>query len=207
MELASLGIPIVLTILVSLILYFIIGGKGHWLLKLTIIIWSSWVGFIVWNALDSYGGYPTQSPLPEKFLINWVIIEEENNQTGNPGAIYLWISSLTKEKKGILDYESIEPRTHRIPYSRETHKLMDEIIKRLTKGEIVIGNKQGGKESKKGSGNGKGNSKGTGRGNSMGDMNDSTGKNGVEGKGFGSFSISDQGYNLGPIPPPVYPEK
>lgn len=203
MDVASLGIPIVITVLVSLLLYFIIGGKGHFVLKLATIGLSTWVGFIIWNALDSYGGYPTQAPLPEKFLINWVIIQEENKQTGNPGAIFLWISALTTEKRGILDYESTEPRTHKIPYTRKAHETMEGIIKRLMNGETVIGTKKGGKGSKKGQETGKGNGKGGGKS----DGNESTLMNKGEGKGFGSFSISDQGYDLGPIPPSVYPEK
>ena len=200
MNISLLTIPIILTLLITVLLYFIIGGRGHFLLKTLIVGLSIWIGYIVWGILDSIQGYPTESLLPNKFLIHFVIIHEENKQTGHPGAIFLWISALTTEKKGILDYESTEPRTHRIPYTRKAHETMEDIIKRLMNGETVIG-------TKKGQGTGKGNGKGAGRGDGSGDGQEETGKAGKEGRRFGSFSISDRGYDLGPIPKAVYPEK
>lgn len=208
MELSSLAIPVVITALISLLLYFIIGGKGHWSLKVLTIGFSTWIGFIVWNSIDSYKGFATEQSMPDKFLIHWVIVHEENKQTGNPGTIFLWVTPLVKPVSGILDYESNEPRTYKVPYDRKLHELMEDIIKRLKNGEIVVGTKKGKKGSKKGQGNGKGNGNGAGRGDGSGDGDESTGKNGQEGsKGFGSFSLSEDGYDLGPIAPAIHPEK
>ncbi len=123
-------IPIVFVFLASAMAWIIIGVKGHWCLKLTMMILSVLLAVQIWSAANSYLGYSKPSTMEEmkgvRASILWTWVAE-------PDYIYLWL---------IVGKE--EPRVYRFPYSRPLHKntveAMDQILQ--DKGEpveVVIG--------------------------------------------------------------------
>ncbi len=143
MDAGTLPIAIGFIILSALTCWFVISAKGHWALKLALVLSVPAFGLVVWRAVGSYRGYPTPDPLPEKALLIGASVREPDPRKGEKGAIHVWVISLTEKSGGLrspLDYDHTpgEPRGHKLPYSREMHEMINEARKRQAKGEPVI---------------------------------------------------------------------
>ena len=188
-------IPLAFFTLTALVLWFIIGAKGHWALKAFIILLTLHISLSVGMSIPNFSGWPSDDPLPAKFLVHWIIIKEPDKTGGDKGNIYIWATNLSgeQEKKvegwkqyllsfGVQDFT--EPRSYRTPYTRAGHERGEGALTKIKNGEPVMGQNNGkggkGKGGKgKGDGKGKGKGKGSGKGSKGG------------GKGGGSFSNSD----------------
>jgi hypothetical protein len=147
---------------------------------------------VVFFALESYKGWPTNDKPPEDFFILSVVIQEPVGGDFD-GSIYMW----TKEAGEVDDsFEFFykgdinSPRSFSTPYTKEKHKLFQSIKERLMRGESVRGSSL-----KKGKGGEKGKKGGKGEGR--------------EGRGgMGSFSFSKE-YDIEfhNLPPGAPPEK
>jgi|7_EtaG_2_1085326.scaffolds.fasta_scaffold00081_29 hypothetical protein len=195
-------IPLVFFVLFVLTLWFVIGSRGHWALKAVVIAATLHLCVSVGISLGSFAGWPSSDRLPDKFLIHWVVIKEPSKKTKEPGAIYVWLTSMTDPKRDTSSSEwrrffitlspdgNGQPRSHILPYSKGKHKEADDIIQLLKDGKAVVGER--GKGGKRGDGEGDG---GKGGGDS---------KNGEN--GGGSFSRSD-GITFHELPPTRLPKK
>jgi hypothetical protein len=142
-------------ILAIIFLWFIIGAKGHWFLKLTLISIATFFCFVMWNSTDKLLGLPTQRELPDKYLIHWIVVKQPTSLEKNP-SIYIWAKDLTKkedkEKEKTessvsftnsisLVYDTNDPKTYKLPYSKGAHEQARSILKELKAGQKVIGQK------------------------------------------------------------------
>ena len=123
-------IAIAFVLVSGLLLWFVIGSRGPWWLKLPAILATCLFTFAVWDALDSFSGWPTAETPPTRALLLGSSVDE-------PRAIYLWL--MTPPARGLLDYRSreTEPRAYRVPYSRQLHEQVDRAAKLASKGEPV----------------------------------------------------------------------
>ena len=203
-----MAIPLAFLSLTCLILWFVIGSKGHWALKAVVIAATLYLCVSIGTSLPDFAGWPSTAPLPDKFLVHWTVVKEPDKQTKKEGAIYIWETNLSADaqaqedgwKKFLISFvvvDTLEPRVHKIPYTIEDHKTADGVNGRIKDGEIVIGHNNGGKggDGKKGDGKGKGKK---GKGSQEG--------SGKEGNGGGSFSLS-RDVNFQSLPEPVLPDK
>lgn len=200
-----MAIPIAFLSLTCLILWFVIGSRGHWALKATVIAATLHLCVSLGVSLPDFAGWPSAAPLPPKFLVHWMVVREPDKKTKEKGAIYVWATNLSsKVRKEDSDWKQFlisfavvdtsQPRVHKTPYSLEDHKTADGVNKRIRNGETVIGIGSGEEgEGEEGDGKGK---KGKGSG----------GKKGKKGNGDGNFSIS-QDVNFQTLPPTILPEK
>lgn len=78
-------------------------------------------------------GWPSPTPLPEKFLLHASVIEEPDTEQGTPGQIFIWASNL----KGSLP--SGEPRAYITPYGEEAHSALEDALRNQRNGNIQIG--------------------------------------------------------------------
>jgi hypothetical protein len=146
-------------VIAFLSLWFIIGSKGNWLVKASIILASMYFCLAVGFSVKDYMGWPTGDPLPKKFLVHWIIIEEPNIQPENKGSIYMWVKPIENHKE---KYEALEdylisfydgksqPRAYRLEYSRELHKQAQEAIANLMQGKQLGGTNGGEGDGKRG---------------------------------------------------------
>lgn len=175
MELNAFGIVIAFIIMVAVMLWFIIGGRGYWFVKLLAAGFMLYFSLSMWASLSSLLGWPCNQNLPEKFLVHWVVVLEESKIADTKGAIYLMASELNdnylpKQYKNssskLLSFvpkkDVGEPRLYKMPYSKEAHKQMTGILQKLKAGQPVVG--ESGKGGEKGEGEGKGKGKGKGKG-------------------------------------------
>ena len=201
-------IPLVFFSLTALVLWFIIGARGHWALKALIILLTLHISLSVGMSIPNFAGWPSDDPLPKKFLVHWIIIKEPDKITKHKGNIYIWATNLSgeQEKKiegwqqyllsfGVQDFT--EPRAYRTPYSRKGHERGDDALSKIRNGEQVMGQNNG-KNQGKGKGKGKGDGEGKGEGEG--------GKGKGGGKGGGSFSNSDD-ISFHDLPDTILPEK
>jgi hypothetical protein len=100
-------IAIAYTVLVAVVLWFVIGSRGNWHLKLPIILAVPALAIGTYFALAYRTGWPTTDTPPKHGLFVSGVIDE-------PHAIYLWLATGSK------------PRAYRLPYSRQLHKQVDE---------------------------------------------------------------------------------
>ncbi len=154
-----MGLTISFIILSTLILWQIIGSKGHWAIKAFIMFLSLYLLLSVDASIDRFGGWPTKDPLPDKFQVHWFIVEEPNVVDGFDGKIYIWVTDIGNEsdisewKKFLLIFEDNhdgEPRVYEVPYSIDVHERLDLSLNILKGGGVVLGGKanvkQGGSE-------------------------------------------------------------
>jgi len=194
-----MSIPFAFFLLSSLLLWLIIGIKGHWFVKALVISFVLYFCISIDFSLENLLGWPSDQSLPDKFQVHWIEIREPNKKTKTQGSIYIWATNSSKFYKedgwdgwrnifmSFQSYDPREPRAYRLFYSKEDHKKAQRAIE-LIKG----GNKVGG-------GNGKGKGKGKGKGG-KGD--------GDGGKKNGGGSLSrNGGVYFEKLPPPRLPDK
>lgn len=111
-------IAIAFALLGGLLLWFVVGSSGAWWLKLAAIVVTTGFTFVVWNALDSFTGWPTDETPPARAVLVSSSVDE-------PHAIYVWV--IGYDGGGALGYHprGAEPRGYRLPYSRALHSEID----------------------------------------------------------------------------------
>ena len=87
-------IPLVFFSLFILVLWFIIGAKGHWALKAIVIAMTLHFCISIGLSLEGFAGWPSADGLPDKFMVHWIVVEEPDKRTKTGGAIYVWATEL-----------------------------------------------------------------------------------------------------------------
>jgi len=145
----------------GLILWFVIGTKGYWPLKMVLITMTLCFSLLLSRTMEDVRGWPTDDELPNKFRVHWLVIKEPNKADHNEkGGIYLWVTDLAGDGK--------QPRAYRSEYSREKHEDAQKALKMIMEGKSVMGRRGG-----KGDGKGKGKGEGQGNGNGGGSLSNS----------------------------------
>ena len=122
MEEGIIGLAASFLLLVALILWLIILSKGKfWVIKSIVITIATLFSIVVLLSLKDFIGWPSKSTLPQEFQLHWAIIDEPDKIKNTEGAIYMWVTELDKENKGL-------PRAYKINYTRKNH---EEIMKGL----------------------------------------------------------------------------
>lgn len=188
MELQAIGIPIAFVLLATILLWLLIGAKGHWSLKMVFVAVTLYFSIAMWSSTGDLVGWASSKELPKKFLVHWMIVKE-GMKDKKDSAIFIWATELNKEFKPkeedvnpyfisfVAKKLAAEPRSYRIDYSREMHEQAMNILRKIRQGKRIVGENTGGGFgiAKKG-GEGKGKGKG--------------GEKGKKGKGGGEFNFS-----------------
>lgn len=102
-------------------------------LKLALCIATGCFMIVHFNVLRDMLGWPTQSPLPHRFLLLAAEINEPDKETGANGSIYLWATE-------IIDREPVgEPRAYELPYNQPLHEKLNVAKNGQRKGIPQIG--------------------------------------------------------------------
>lgn len=138
----TLAIPFGFMLLAVIILWIMTGIKGKWWIKSFVILVTSYFSLAVWMALHSYMGWSTQDPLPAKYQVFWIVINEPREDY--EGEIHVWIRSLNSQtKNNFLEYTtSNEPRAYKLQYSRELHEEAQRALGSLKQGRPIVGGKE-----------------------------------------------------------------
>jgi len=148
-------IPAVFFVLFLLILWFIIGARGHWLLKAFVIGITLHLCVSVGLSLSGFAGWPCEDSLPQKFIVHWIVVEEPDKKTKEKGAIYVWVTSIEEGESSLSEewtqmilarffitlspLTTNQPRSHIVPYSKQKHKKSEDVLTQIKAGKTVIG--------------------------------------------------------------------
>ena len=189
-------------LIAALILWFIIGSKGHWGSKAIMILLSLYFCLSVGFSVRDFMGWPTEEDLPEKFRVYWLVIDEPDPKGDSGGNIYVWLqpNSTTEtvhdswEDYLISFYDGdSEPRAYRLPYTRELHEQAQEALGTLMGGGGVGGTSEG---------------EGEGEGEGDGDEGEGEGEGKEDQGGHGGGSLSrNGGIMFHDLPPTKLPNK
>jgi len=131
------GLALAFIILAAVLSYFVINSKGNVVTKIVLIAIVGWYGLILSYTPTKLMGWPTNSPMPNNTIIITAFANEPG--PGSEGSIYLLcVTRKLTIKKNFWDqfsYKSIfgynkcnSPRLYRLPYTREAHKLIFDLL-------------------------------------------------------------------------------
>lgn len=213
-NIATLGIPLAFLVGLTVLLWYIIGGRGKWWAKVPVIALVAYLSMGLWLSMTGLLGWPTEEVMPNKFRIHWIVVQPPSGEKTGDGAVYVWAEDIQPqiEKDGnwydqIMfpfhsKYEENDPRLYKLEYTKPLHKQSNQIVNNfLKKGKPYFGSMKKGKGKGEGEGNGKG--KGEGEGNGKG-RNGISGQKGNSADMFGRGGGEHQFYQL---PPPKFPKK
>ena len=130
-------------ILSAILLWFVIGSKGKWPIKMFAIFATLMFSLNIARSLDNLYGWATTEYLPTKFLVHWVMVKEPDDSLDIDGNIYLWVNDLSGDPKDTWEFfeynRELEPRAYSLPYSLEMHEISIKMKERLKRGEPVVG--------------------------------------------------------------------
>lgn len=89
--------------------------------------------FVCWQSWRDVTGWPAEVPLPRHFLFHAATIEAPDEHGGHPGALMLWVTTLTR------DGPEGPPRAYRIPYRRSLHEQVQLAMDRMREGHPQVG--------------------------------------------------------------------
>ncbi len=146
----------------------IIGGKGHWLMKLLFVPAVIWFSIAIGVSTSSMLGWPAKfADMPDKFELRWVMVKNPDKKSGYEGNIFLWVTDNNpSDDYGMFDLyrpDKLQPRGFVLPYDPELHKEVGKALQKLRKGQRLMGDKSDLKALLEGKGEGKG-KKGRGKG-------------------------------------------
>jgi hypothetical protein len=112
------------------------------LLALVASAWPAWAKallvvavtglyFSAEHALGDVWGWPSTKPLPERFVLLAVVVEEPGK--ARPGALFVWVNAIEKGRP------AAQPRAYRLPYSKDLHALLDDGMKKVRQGISQMG--------------------------------------------------------------------
>jgi hypothetical protein len=99
--------------------------------KLALVLAVTGLYFAADRGLADVWGWPAREPLPERFVLLAVVVEEPSKTSD--GALYLWVNGLDKGKP------VREPRAYRLPYTKDLHALLNEGMKKARQGVTQMG--------------------------------------------------------------------
>lgn len=109
------------------------------------LLWSRWPGwlkgllvvgvttfyFVADDVVHQLSGWPSPDALPEKFVLLAAVIEEPGAKTA--GALYVWAHAIDDGKP------DAQPRSFRLPYTKDLHALLNEGMKKARQGIAQVG--------------------------------------------------------------------
>ena len=75
--------------------------------------------FIHFGTLRDLLGWPTQTPLPPKFLLLAAEINEPDKETGDPGNIFVWATEIVDRTP------ASPPRAYEVEYNKSLHEKLN----------------------------------------------------------------------------------
>ena len=144
----------------GLLLYDIIisPSRRRWF-KAALIAFATWYSIILFTVPDQFRGQASIldiDKMPKDLIIYSHLVFEPSKQSA--GGIYLWAMDFSKEDIEAMTFDPFrffrsftrEPKTFKLPYSKERHKKLEQAMKRKAgqKGNQVkvVRNKGGGTE-------------------------------------------------------------
>ena len=138
------GLISLYVLLIGMLGWFVIGAKGKWWAKGTMIALSLWFGLTLFYTMHNFMGWPTLEQInKERSQILYFQIREPSKKYDDPGSIYLWVRILhSNEEPEAKTFQELmnpmtwflytdkrAPRAYKLPYTKEVHEQLEELTK------------------------------------------------------------------------------
>jgi hypothetical protein len=130
----TLAIVLSFIVLVSLCLFALLWSRWPGWLKGLLVAGVTVFYFYANDAVHGIWGWPSADALPERFVLLAAVIEEPSAKTS--GALYVWVNALENGKP------AAQPRSFRLPYSKDLHALLNEGMKKARQGVSQLGSSE-----------------------------------------------------------------
>lgn len=134
----TLFLPLLFLLLAILLLWIIIGCKGHLTAKIWTINVTVFFTAILWIGIESYTGWPSTDPIPSQARLIQVVSNE-------PKSIYVLLENHSDYNLYYEDWHdfiyykpSDTARLFKIPYDKNIHKQLESAMDEVKKGKYVI---------------------------------------------------------------------
>ena len=117
-----------------LLLSLNMGSRWSWRIKAGAILLTSAAYYLTYHSVDELKGWPVPDPLPERFAVHWVQVDEPNKATGEEGRIYIWLRHLDD-----LEQPVGKPRVHEILFDDVLAQRTQEVLASLMDGQQING--------------------------------------------------------------------
>jgi hypothetical protein len=136
-QLALAGTIGVYVILALLLLSLNIFSLWRWWVKAGAIIVTTACFVVAYFTITWMMGWPTFTPLPERFSVVATHVVEPNKLSGDTGHVYLWVEELNE-----LNVPVTAPRGYELPYTPKVAEDTGEAQAMLDSGKKVLGEKK-----------------------------------------------------------------
>lgn len=145
----SLALPASFVVVVGLLLWVVILGRGNWLIKMALVSFCLYFAVVLYYGIGEASGWPTDGRPPERFLLYGACVKEPDKKTGDRGSICLWMVPLDEDHDYAATQRSWlrpfgaggrpgEPRAVRTAYDRKLHEAVEEARERSKGGRPVV---------------------------------------------------------------------
>ena len=109
-------------------------SRWSWWIKLGAIVLTSTAYYFTYHFVDDLKGWPVPDPLPERFSVHWVLVDEPNKITGEEGRIYIWLRHLDE-----LNQPYGKPRVHEVLFENALAQRTEDVLASLMDGRQING--------------------------------------------------------------------
>ena len=127
------GLVAAYVVVAATLLVLAMYARIAWRAKLALVVVTSASYIACYYALPPLLGWPTDSPLPRRFAINAVYVQEPDQITGATGEVFFWVQDLTGGAP------TQRPRAYRVDWTPEYRALAVEAGTKLKKNIPQIG--------------------------------------------------------------------
>ena len=118
----------------ALLLNLNLASRYGALVKTGSIVLVSGLYAATWFGHRALSGWASPEPVPERFRVHWIVIEDPDKSGARAGALYFWVREL--DAAGV---PAGPPRAHELPWSKAGAKASQRALERLAAGERLNG--------------------------------------------------------------------
>ncbi len=131
--LGTSGLVAAYVVVALLLLVLNLNARWSWTVKAIAIAVVSALYLVTYYSIPPLLGWPTDQPLPKRFLLLAAYVQEPDKASGRSGQIVLWAADIAHGPRGA------EPRAYRLAFSPALHEKVNEAEKNLKKNLPQIG--------------------------------------------------------------------
>ena len=135
------GLTFAFLLLASVLSYIVIGTKINPILKVIVIVVTTWYSIALYATPGNIAGWPKMvDRLPDKAWILYAKIVEPSET--DPGGMYFWVHEKQIYEKSLnninpmvafIEIGRITPRAYGIPYDKELHKQFEKLKRKRSR--------------------------------------------------------------------------
>lgn len=133
MTLGIVGITSAYILIALLLLSINLYSNWSWQVKAGTIIITTAFYVVTFMSFSPLLGWPTNSTPPGQFRLIAAHVQQPDKQTGDKGAVYLWLTEIEDMTT------ASQPRAYKLPYSDGLHELIIHAKAKLDKGMAQLG--------------------------------------------------------------------